>query len=91
MDAPIVWVVLFFVVAAILLPLLTRGGVAAGAYQAIPHLLTKAEPPACPTCGDVIVLRKAKSGPSIGAEFWGCSRYPKCRGMKAQQQELLGA
>lgn len=234
MDAPIVWMVLFFVVAVILLPLLTRGGVAAGAYQAIPHLLTKAErsffgvlakavgdaglvfakvrvadvitprkgrgraswqrafnaisakhfdfvicdpgtsaillvvelddashnagrrqvrddlinracssagvpllrvkaapgyvlseirrqalalmagaagggsldsdepphvalpelgesvviakaePLACPSCGDVMVLRKAKSGPNIGAEFWGCSRYPKCRGMKAQ-------
>lgn len=41
-------------------------------------------PPACPACGDSMVLRKARSGANAGGEFWGCSRYPKCRGMLPQ-------
>lgn len=41
-------------------------------------------PPVCPACGDSMVLRKARSGANAGGEFWGCSRYPKCRGMLPQ-------
>lgn len=25
-------------------------------------------------------VRTAKQGKSIGEHFWGCSRYPKCKG-----------
>lgn len=37
------------------------------------------EPPICPACGRPMVLRTAKSGPSIGEKFWGCSGYPICK------------
>lgn len=37
--------------------------------------------PACHQCGEVMVLRKARSGKSVGQRFWGCSAFPKCRGV----------
>jgi len=37
--------------------------------------------PICPKCGSAMVLRTAKRGDNAGQEFWGCERYPKCRGM----------
>lgn len=33
----------------------------------------------CPKCGSEMVKRVAKRGPNAGNEFWGCSRFPKCR------------
>ena len=38
--------------------------------------------PACHQCGEVMVLRKARSGKNAGQQFWGCSAFPKCRGAK---------
>ncbi|MDB6065694.1 MAG: Restriction endonuclease [Pedosphaera sp.] len=35
----------------------------------------------CPKCESRMVLRTAKKGPNAGGNFWGCSRYPKCRYM----------
>jgi hypothetical protein len=35
----------------------------------------------CPICGDAMVKRIATRGPSAGGSFWGCSRFPTCRGM----------
>src|SRR5690606_1444613 len=37
----------------------------------------------CPKCGSEMVLRTAKSGANAGNQFWGCSKYPGCRGMVA--------
>ncbi|MFM4737102.1 topoisomerase DNA-binding C4 zinc finger domain-containing protein, partial [Aeromonas caviae] len=37
--------------------------------------------PACPRCGNLMVLRTASRGEHKGTQFWGCSGYPKCRGM----------
>lgn len=37
--------------------------------------------PKCPKCGSEMVLRTAKSGPNQGEKFWGCSNFPKCRGI----------
>jgi len=39
--------------------------------------------PACPECGSEMVGRTARRGANAGSQFWGCSRYPKCRGTKA--------
>jgi len=39
------------------------------------------EPPTCPRCGSPMVLRKASKGKNAGNSFWGCSTYPKCRGI----------
>ena len=36
----------------------------------------------CPLCGATMVERTAKRGASAGSVFWGCSRYPKCRGTR---------
>ena len=38
--------------------------------------------PACPTCQRPMVKRLAKRGGNAGAEFWGCSSYPACRGVR---------
>ena len=36
---------------------------------------------ACPKCGGAMVLREFKKGQNIGNKFWGCSSFPKCRGI----------
>ncbi|MGK0393922.1 DUF2726 domain-containing protein [Alcanivorax borkumensis] len=38
--------------------------------------------PACHKCGEAMVLRKARSGKQAGQTFWGCSAFPKCRGVR---------
>ncbi len=38
--------------------------------------------PACPICKSPMQLRKASRGASAGKAFWGCSRYPACRGTR---------
>lgn len=39
--------------------------------------------PSCPVCRSAMQKRTAKRGANIGNEFWGCSQYPKCRGIVA--------
>jgi hypothetical protein len=36
----------------------------------------------CPRCGSALVVRRFKSGPRSGQQFWGCSTFPKCRTMQ---------
>lgn len=58
-----------------------------------PSAASAAEPPrsssaadkACPRCGSPMVLRTARKGSTVGAQFWGCSGFPKCRGTVAIQ------
>ncbi len=38
--------------------------------------------PTCPQCGSRMVRRTARKGPRAGRQFWGCSRYPTCRGTR---------
>jgi four helix bundle suffix protein len=38
------------------------------------------KPPKCPKCGSLMVLRTAKGGKTPGSQFWGCTRYPECKG-----------
>jgi restriction system protein len=40
-------------------------------------------PPACPTCGADMRQRVARRGVLAGEPFWGCSRYPKCKGKRS--------
>ncbi|WP_372241430.1 topoisomerase DNA-binding C4 zinc finger domain-containing protein [Aeromonas dhakensis] len=37
----------------------------------------------CPSCGNLMVLRTASRGDNKGNQFWGCSDFPKCRGVRA--------
>lgn len=48
----------------------------------LPKPITKPRPgaKACPRCGSAMKLRKARSGYYSGSKFWGCSRYPDCKG-----------
>ena len=43
--------------------------------------ITNNQPPSCPSCGSVMVLRTAKQGKYAGNSFWGCSDFPKCKGI----------
>ena len=42
---------------------------------------TKRDDKVCPKCGAGMILREAKRGANAGNTFWGCSTYPKCRGI----------
>jgi restriction system protein len=37
--------------------------------------------PMCPQCGTAMIQRTAKKGQFAGQQFWGCGRYPKCKGI----------
>jgi len=41
-----------------------------------------ANQPECPVCKSAMVKRTAKKGPNSGSKFWGCSRFPGCRGTR---------
>jgi four helix bundle suffix protein len=38
--------------------------------------------PECPECSAPMRRRKAKAGQNTGQEFWGCSKYPACKGLR---------
>lgn len=38
--------------------------------------------PRCPDCGKPMLRRMQKKGSGQGREFWGCSDYPNCRGIR---------
>lgn len=38
--------------------------------------------PACPACGRPMIRRVARRGAHAGQAFWGCPRYPACRGRR---------
>lgn len=38
--------------------------------------------PSCPHCGSAMVRRTARRGMRSGRQFWGCSRYPRCKGTR---------
>ncbi|WP_422382299.1 topoisomerase DNA-binding C4 zinc finger domain-containing protein [Marinicellulosiphila megalodicopiae] len=37
--------------------------------------------PECPKCGGGMVKRQSKTGQYAGVPFFGCSAFPKCRGL----------
>ncbi len=39
--------------------------------------------PSCPKCGKPMIRRMQKKGQGQGREFWGCSDYPGCNGIKS--------
>lgn len=38
--------------------------------------------PLCPKCVERMVLRTARRGGNAGSDFWGCPRFPDCRGTR---------
>lgn len=51
----------------------------AGVTPAAPAVPETPARPICPRCGSEMVVRRAKTGPNAGTEFWGCSMYAKTR------------
>lgn len=39
----------------------------------------------CPKCGSELVLRSIKKGEKAGQQFYGCSKFPACRYMRATE------
>lgn len=39
--------------------------------------------PVCPLCRSAMVKRTARQGVNVGKDFWGCTTFPKCRGVRA--------
>ncbi len=42
------------------------------------------EPPTCPECNDVMVLRTSAYG-----DFWGCSNYPTCQAKRGMDGHAM--
>jgi restriction system protein len=61
-------------------PIAAPAPVAKVAPQQVLKVQTQAVP-ACPKCGSTMILRTARKGANAGAQFWGCSKYPACRGV----------
>ena len=43
----------------------------------------QANGPKCPKCDQAMVLRTARKGKGAGKQFWGCLKYPDCKGTRA--------
>ena len=41
----------------------------------------KSNSESCPKCGSTMVLRETKQGKNVGQKFWGCTNFPKCKGI----------
>lgn len=37
--------------------------------------------PSCPKCGGSMTMRETKKSQNMGKKFWGCTRFPQCRGI----------
>jgi ssDNA-binding Zn-finger/Zn-ribbon topoisomerase 1 len=43
--------------------------------------------PDCPLCGSGMVSRVARKGRYQGQEFFGCSKFPRCKGIVSKRGE----
>jgi restriction system protein len=61
-----------------------RGTHTAGQALAKPPALTSSDlGQMCPLCASAMAIRVAKRGANAGASFWGCTRYPACKGTRS--------
>ncbi|WP_269325479.1 topoisomerase DNA-binding C4 zinc finger domain-containing protein [Pseudomonas sp. Leaf59] len=37
----------------------------------------------CPSCGALMIRRTARKGKHAGRQFWGCSKFPVCKGTRS--------
>lgn len=54
-----------------------------GDVQKSPQIKTVVNDTACPVCRSPMVMRTARRGKNAGNGFWGCSRYPRCKGIRS--------
>jgi DNA-binding helix-hairpin-helix protein with protein kinase domain len=55
--------------------------------QVRPHAVAAPPPssgtsPLCPRCSSTMIRRVARKGSRAGKPFWGCGRYPSCKGTR---------
>jgi DNA-binding helix-hairpin-helix protein with protein kinase domain len=48
-----------------------------------PSVSNSSGSPTCPRCGNQMTKRLARRGRNAGSYFWGCVRYPSCRGTRS--------
>jgi hypothetical protein len=41
--------------------------------------------PRCPRCRAPMIERRRRDG---GGRFWGCAKYPRCRGLRNRRREM---
>lgn len=63
------------------------------AVQTEPRTAEVAMPlaPTCPSCGGMMKTCTSRKGRTPGTKFWGCMRYPVCRGSSSIHEELKPA
>jgi ssDNA-binding Zn-finger/Zn-ribbon topoisomerase 1 len=64
----------FFKISAEEIDLLISGNIKFSRHEGKNELL-------CPRCNSPMVLRTARKGRHAGSRFWGCHRYPLCKGV----------
>lgn len=42
----------------------------------------------CPICGGGMSVRTARVGKNAGGKFWGCKRFPRCKGTKTHYPDF---
>ncbi len=57
------------------------GGSSEARPEAAPEMKEQGNP-CCPSCGTPMVMRTARKGAHAGTSFWGCPRFPGCRGTR---------
>lgn len=61
---------------------LIRGVSVPGKVVAHTPVTATVSAPSCPVCQSAMVERTAKRGTNSGNAFWGCSKYPGCKGTR---------
>lgn len=62
---------------------LIRGVTAPVVSKAAASVESSAAVPDCPLCGATMTKRTAKRGGNAGNVFWGCPKYPDCKGTRS--------
>ena len=52
---------------------------------------SRSDVPSCPECGTLMVLRTARKGRNAGEKFWGCARFPDCKGTRPVSPDTDGS
>ncbi len=51
------------------------------------HTPEEIDTPKCPVCQAGMIRRTARKGANAGNDFWGCSKYPDCKGTRALEEQ----
>lgn len=60
----------------------SRSATPSSSYKSSPGVSRSSASNRCPNCGASMVRRTARKGSNAGKQFWGCSKYPACKGTR---------